>query len=65
MGSRIIKVTREFGVDDQVEDSQAPERPLTPYFLWLQTARSIILQKLGPDVPRQVFPTRRPDDGKI
>jgi hypothetical protein len=36
----------------RVQDPNAPKRPLTPYFLYMQTARPIIADELGPDVPR-------------
>ena len=33
-------------------DPNAPKRPLTPYFLYMQTARPIIAQDLGADAPK-------------
>ena len=33
-------------------DPNAPKRPLTPYFLYMQHARSIIGQDLGTDAPK-------------
>ncbi|RYP44551.1 hypothetical protein DL768_009000 [Monosporascus sp. mg162] len=33
-------------------DPNAPKRPLTPYFLYMQTARPIIANDLGPDAPK-------------
>ncbi|KAI2614930.1 hypothetical protein GGR54DRAFT_615375 [Hypoxylon sp. NC1633] len=33
-------------------DPNAPKRPLTPYFLYMQTARPIIATDLGPDAPK-------------
>lgn len=36
----------------RVHDPNAPKRPLTPYFLYMQTARPIIAVDLGPDVAK-------------
>lgn len=36
----------------RTHDPDAPKRPLTPYFLYMQTARSIIATDLGPDAPK-------------
>lgn len=33
-------------------DPNAPKRPLTPYFLYMQTARPIIAADLGDSVPK-------------
>lgn len=33
-------------------DPNAPKRPLTPFFLYMQTARPIIANDLGPDAPK-------------
>lgn len=33
-------------------DPNAPKRPLTPFFLYMQTARPIIAKDLGADVPK-------------
>lgn len=33
-------------------DPNAPKRPLTPFFLYMQTARPIIQEDLGPDVAK-------------
>jgi hypothetical protein len=33
-------------------DPDAPKRPLTPFFLYMQTARPIIANDLGPDVAK-------------
>lgn len=33
-------------------DPNAPKRPLTPYFLYMQTARPIIATDLGADAPK-------------
>lgn len=33
-------------------DPNAPKRPLTPFFLYMQTARPIIAADLGPDVAK-------------
>lgn len=33
-------------------DPNAPKRPLTPYFLYMQTARPIIAADLGEGVPK-------------
>lgn len=33
-------------------DPNAPKRPLTPYFLYMQTARPIIANDLGADAPK-------------
>jgi hypothetical protein len=33
-------------------DPNAPKRPLTPYFLYMQTARPIIANDLGQDAPK-------------
>jgi len=37
----------------RVHDPNAPKRPLTPFFLYMQTARPIIALDLGPDVPKK------------
>lgn len=36
----------------RTHDPNAPKRPLTPYFLYMQTARPIIAKDLGPDAPK-------------
>jgi len=36
----------------RTHDPNAPKRPLTPYFLYMQTARPIIAQDLGPEAPK-------------
>lgn len=36
----------------RVHDPNAPKRPLTPYFLYMQTARPIIANDLGEDAPK-------------
>ncbi|KAL2754975.1 hypothetical protein ACRALDRAFT_1064719 [Sodiomyces alcalophilus JCM 7366] len=36
----------------RVHDPNAPKRPLTPYFLYMQTARPIIGNDLGPGAPK-------------
>lgn len=36
----------------RVHDQNAPKRPLTPFFLYMQTARAIITLDLGPEVPK-------------
>ncbi|KAK2073767.1 hypothetical protein P8C59_008017 [Phyllachora maydis] len=36
----------------RVHDPNAPKRPLTPYFLYMQTARPIIAGDLGADAPK-------------
>lgn len=36
----------------RAHDPNAPKRPLTPYFLYMQTARPIIAEDLGPDVAK-------------
>ena len=36
----------------RTHDPNAPKRPLTPYFLYMQTARPIIANDLGPDAPK-------------
>ncbi|KAH9906329.1 hypothetical protein F4778DRAFT_725450 [Xylariomycetidae sp. FL2044] len=36
----------------RTHDPNAPKRPLTPYFLYMQTARPIIAQDLGVDAPK-------------
>lgn len=41
----------------RVHDPNAPKRPLTPYFLYMQTARPIIAQDLGPEVPKGAVST--------
>ena len=38
-------------------DPNAPKRPLTPYFLYMQTARPIIAEDLGPDVAKGTVST--------
>ncbi len=37
----------------RVHDPNAPKRPLTPFFLYMQTARPIIAADLGSDVPKK------------
>ena len=37
----------------RVHDPNAPKRPLTPFFLYMQTARPIIAADLGPDQPKK------------
>jgi len=36
----------------RTHDPNAPKRPLTPYFLYMQTARPIIAEDLGADAPK-------------
>ncbi|KAK7223600.1 hypothetical protein V2G26_011603 [Clonostachys chloroleuca] len=36
----------------RTHDPNAPKRPLTPYFLYMQHARSIIANDLGPEAPK-------------
>lgn len=36
----------------RTHDPNAPKRPLTPYFLYMQTARPIIANDLGQDAPK-------------
>lgn len=36
----------------RTHDPNAPKRPLTPYFLYMQHARSIIANDLGADAPK-------------
>ncbi len=36
----------------RTHDPNAPKRPLTPYFLYMQTARPIIANDLGADAPK-------------
>jgi len=36
----------------RTHDPNAPKRPLTPYFLYMQTARPIIASDLGEDAPK-------------
>ena len=36
----------------RVHDPNAPKRPLTPYFLYMQTARPIISNDLGPEAAK-------------
>ncbi|ERS95966.1 high mobility group protein [Sporothrix schenckii 1099-18] len=36
----------------RTHDPNAPKRPLTPYFLYMQTARPIIANDLGPEAPK-------------
>ena len=36
----------------RTHDPNAPKRPLTPYFLYMQTARPIIATDLGTDAPK-------------
>jgi hypothetical protein len=38
-------------------DPNAPKRPLTPFFLYMQTARPIISADLGPDFPKGAVST--------
>jgi hypothetical protein len=33
-------------------DPNAPKRPLTPFFLYMQTARSVIAEELGPEAAK-------------
>ncbi|KAK4101606.1 hypothetical protein N658DRAFT_496036 [Parathielavia hyrcaniae] len=37
----------------RTHDPNAPKRPLTPYFLYMQTARPIIANDLGAEVPKK------------
>ncbi|KAL1899980.1 hypothetical protein Cpir12675_001204 [Ceratocystis pirilliformis] len=37
----------------RTHDPNAPKRPLTPYFLYMQTARPIIANDLGPEAPKR------------
>ena len=37
----------------RTHDPNAPKRPLTPYFLYMQTARPIIAKDLGEDAPKR------------
>lgn len=41
----------------RVHDPNAPKRPLTPYFLYMQTARPIIAADLGPEVAKGAVST--------
>jgi len=41
----------------RVHDPNAPKRPLTPYFLYMQTARPIIRADLGEDVAKGAVST--------
>ena len=41
----------------RAHDPNAPKRPLTPYFLYMQTARPIIAGDLGPDVAKGAVST--------
>lgn len=41
----------------RVHDPNAPKRPLTPFFLYMQTARPIIANDLGPDMPKRAVGT--------
>jgi hypothetical protein len=41
----------------RAHDPNAPKRPLTPYFLYMQTARPIIAEDLGPDVAKGAVST--------
>lgn len=41
----------------RTHDPLAPKRPLTPYFLYMQTARPIIANDLGPDVAKGAVST--------
>ena len=36
----------------RTHDPNAPKRPLTPYFLYMQNARQIIANDLGPGAPK-------------
>lgn len=54
-------------------DPNAPKRPLTPFFLYMQTARQIIANDLGPEVPKGAvssegtrrWSTMAPDDKQV
>ncbi|KAH6664131.1 putative high mobility group protein 1 [Halenospora varia] len=54
-------------------DPNAPKRPLTPFFLYMQTARQIIANDLGPEVPKGAvssegtrrWSTMAPDDKQL
>ncbi len=54
-------------------DPNAPKRPLTPFFLYMQTARPIIAEDLGPDVAKGAVSTEgtrrwqimNPDDKQV
>lgn len=41
----------------RIHDPDAPKRPLTPFFLYMQTARPIIASDLGPDVAKGAVST--------
>lgn len=41
----------------RVHDPNAPKRPLTPFFLYMQTARPIIAADLGPEQPKKAVGT--------
>ncbi|KAK0391944.1 hypothetical protein NLU13_1442 [Sarocladium strictum] len=41
----------------RVHDQNAPKRPLTPYFLYMQHARSVIAGDLGEDAPKGAVQT--------
>jgi hypothetical protein len=54
-------------------DPNAPKRPLTPFFLYMQTARPIIAEDLGPEVAKGAVSTEgtrrwqamNPDDKQV
>ncbi|KAI9743503.1 MAG: hypothetical protein M1818_002816 [Claussenomyces sp. TS43310] len=62
-GLRAVSLTRSPAADakkekkKRVHDPNAPKRPLTPYFLYMQTARPIIAEDLGPEVPKGAVST--------
>lgn len=41
----------------RVQDPNAPKRPLTPYFLYMQTARPIIAEDLGSEFAKGAVST--------
>ena len=41
----------------RTHDPNAPKRPLTPYFLYMQTARPIIARDLGEEAPKGAIQT--------
>ncbi|CRK37757.1 hypothetical protein VD0002_g8407 [Verticillium dahliae] len=49
-GAPIIEEKKER--KKRTHDPNAPKRPLTPYFLYMQTARPIIASDLGADAPK-------------
>lgn len=52
LGDLLAHVEEKKERKKRTHDPNAPKRPLTPYFLYMQTARPIIANDLGADAPK-------------